>query len=274
MQPTLMIALLSALFVATHIGMAAGRTRAWMVRRLGENRFVVLYSAVASAQFGLLLAYYAAHRFDGAAGLGLGATSAIRWALIAVIAVGITLMGGSLAGYPDSPFTALAHNFREPYGIERITRHALFAGTFMLGTAHAILASHLNGTIVFSSLAVLAVARHQDGKLLQRGGEAYRHYLETTSMLPFAAIVSGRQRIAWHELPVRGLTIAFAVAVTLRLVHDWIFAYGGLLVIAAVVGGVGILALVSSLRGRSQSHDTPLSDTRPAVDGGRFKRST
>src|SRR5258707_145881 len=151
-----------------------------------------------------------------------------------------------------------------------------FAGTFMLGTADALLASHLNGTIVFSSLAFLAVAGalHQDDKLLQRGGEAYRHYLETTSMVPFAAIVSGRRRIGWQELPVRGLTIAFAVAVTLRLVHDWIFAYGGLLVIAAVVGGVGIIALVSSLRGRSQSHDTPLSDTRLAVDGGRFTRST
>jgi NnrU protein len=136
--------------------------------------------------------------------------------------------------------------------------------------------AHLNGTIVFSSLAVLAVAgaRHQDGKLLQRGGEAYRHYRETTSIVPFAAIISGRQRIAWQELPLRGLIIGLAVTVALRLVHDWIFAHGGLFVIAAVVGGAGILALVSSLRGRSQSHNTPLSDTRPAVDGGRSMRST
>jgi NnrU protein len=44
MQPTLIIALLSTLFVATHIGMATARTRAWMVSRLGENRFVLLYS--------------------------------------------------------------------------------------------------------------------------------------------------------------------------------------------------------------------------------------
>jgi hypothetical protein len=42
MQPTLIIALLSALFVATHIGMASARTRAWMVSQLGENRFVAL----------------------------------------------------------------------------------------------------------------------------------------------------------------------------------------------------------------------------------------
>src|SRR5712692_4626897 len=101
MQPTLTIALLSALFVATHIGMATARTRAWIVSRLGESRFVGLYGAIASAQFAVLLAYYAAHRFGGAAGLGLGATPSIRWALMAVIAAGITLMGGSLAGYPD-----------------------------------------------------------------------------------------------------------------------------------------------------------------------------
>ena len=50
MQPTLIIALL----VATHIGMATARIRAWMVSRLGENRFVALYS----------LNYQLAHRKD------------------------------------------------------------------------------------------------------------------------------------------------------------------------------------------------------------------
>ena len=43
MGPRLIIALLSALFVATQIGMASTRSRAWMVSRLGENWFVALY---------------------------------------------------------------------------------------------------------------------------------------------------------------------------------------------------------------------------------------
>ena len=38
MQYALIIALLSALFVATHIGLVTARIRAWMVSRLGENR--------------------------------------------------------------------------------------------------------------------------------------------------------------------------------------------------------------------------------------------
>ena len=43
MEPRLIIALLSALLVATHIGMASTRSCAWMVSRLGENWFVALY---------------------------------------------------------------------------------------------------------------------------------------------------------------------------------------------------------------------------------------
>jgi hypothetical protein len=42
-EPALMIALFSALFVATHIGMASTQSRAWMVSRPGENWFVALY---------------------------------------------------------------------------------------------------------------------------------------------------------------------------------------------------------------------------------------
>ena len=155
MLSTLIIALLSALFIVTHIGMATAKTRAQIVGRFGEKGFLTLYSTLASVQFGVLIAYYAAHRFDGAAGFSLGATPAIRAMLIGVIVAGIALMGGSLVTYPDSPFGVAGHNFREPYGIERISRHAFFAGTFLFATAHALLSSHLNGTIFFSSTAVL-----------------------------------------------------------------------------------------------------------------------
>jgi len=246
-----------------------------MVSRLGERGFLTLYSTIASAEFGVLIVYYAAHRFEGAGGLALGVTPAIRWALIAVIVLGIALMGGSLVSYPDSPFGVSGHNFRAPYGLERITRHGFFAGTFLLGGAHALLASHLNGTIFFSSLAFLAVAgaRHQDGKLLRRGGEAYRHFLATTSMVPFAAIVSGRQRIVWEELPVKGLIIALAAAVALRMVHDWILAYDGMVVIAVVVGGAGILGLLSALQRSSRSRNPRLSDSRAAYKNPRVTQA-
>ena len=57
----------------------------------------------------------------------------------------------------------------------------------------------------------------------------------------FAAIVAGRQRIVWHELPVGSLAIGLGIAVALRSVHAGLFAHGGLWVIGAVIGG-GALA--------------------------------
>ncbi len=252
MQSLLVVTLLATLFVVTHIAMSTTPIRSSLVRKIGESRFVTLYGV-----FAALLVYYAAHRFDGLPGLNLAAVPAIRWALITVIGIGIALMVGSLVGYPDSPFSVRGHNFREPYGMERITRHGFFAGTFLLGGAHALLAAHLNGTVFFSSLALLAVvgSRHQDYKLLHRGGEAYQHFLATTSMLPFAAIISGRQRLAWSELPWRGLLIGLAVAWALRTLHQWILAYDGAPALGAVLIFVifaGLASVVSARRGRAR----------------------
>jgi uncharacterized membrane protein len=251
MQSTPIVALLCVLFVITHIGLASDGVRAWMVGRLGEKRWVVFYGIVASVLFSLVVVYYAGHQFDGPPGPNLGTVPAMRWALIAVSVAGITLSGSTFAGYLDSPYAVFAHNYRESYGIERITRHPLFAGIVMFATAHALLSPHLNGAIVFSSLAVLAAAgaRHQDAKLLRRGGEPYRRFLETTSVVPFAAIIAGRQHVVWRELPIAVLTAGLVLAVAMRAVHDSIFAHGGLFVIAAVVGGGAITMLVSSLRG-------------------------
>ena len=257
MQSLLVVTLLATLFFATHIGMSTTPIRSSLVGRIGESRFVTLYGVVASIQFAALLVYYAAHRFDGLPGLNLAAVPTIRWALITVIGIGIALIGGSLVGYADSPFSVRGHNFREPYGMERITRHGFFAGTFLLGGAHALLAAHLNGTVFFSSLAFLAVvgSRHQDFKLLHRGGEAYQHFLATTSLLPFAAIISGRQRLAWSELPWRGLLIGLAVAWALRTLHQWILAYDGAPALGAVLIFVifaGLASVVSARRGRAR----------------------
>jgi uncharacterized membrane protein len=255
MQSTLIIALLCAAFVAAHIGLASDRIRARMIGRLGESRWVWAYGIVASVLFSLIVTYYAGHQFDGLPGPSLGAVPAMRWALIAVSVAGMALLVSTFARYLDSPYAVFTHNFREPYGIERITRHPLFAGIVIFATGHALLSSHLNGTIVFSSLAILAAAgaRHQDAKLLRRGAEPYRRFLEATSAVPFAAIIAGRQRVVWRELPIAALTGGLALAAALRLVHDSIFAHDGLFVIAAVVGGGAITMLVSSLWGRPQS---------------------
>jgi len=87
---------------------------------------------------------------------------------------------------------------------------------------------------------------------LRRRGQPYADYLAVTSTIPFAAIVGGRQRLVWRELPLGTLAAGVGAAVVLRLVHAGLFADGGLWIVLAAVGGGGIASLQSWLRARRQ----------------------
>ena len=253
--PALGVALCALLFVGTHVGLATHGVRARLVARLGEGGFFGLYSLVASVTFAIVVAYYAAHRFEGAAGLALVANPALRTVLVTMIVAGIALSVAGLAAYPRMPVALFGQSVGTPRGIERITRHPFFAGTAMMGIAHALLATHLTGTVFMGALALLAIAgaRHQDAKYLRLRGRPYAEYLAVTSAVPFAAIVAGRQRLAWRELPFGALAAGVGLAFVLRAVHASIFAGGGRWVVLAAVGGGAVASLSSWRRARRRS---------------------
>src|SRR5947199_2502242 len=253
----------------THYGLATRRVRVGLVSRLGERGFVALFSLIAAVSFSVLIHYYTLHRFDGPPGLSLGAVPALRWTLMAVVVVGIGLMAASLAVYPRSPMALFTKTVRAPYGIERVTRHAFFIGAALLGAVHALLATRLMGTVLMGGLAVVAVAGawHQDRKLLRQRGQPYAAYLAATSMVPFGAIVAGRQRLAWSELPAGALALGVVLAVVLRTVHGSIFAHGGAWVIAVVLGGAALAGVQSARRVRRRPLPSDGSSNRHAWAG-------
>jgi uncharacterized membrane protein len=255
MEPALVEGILWVVFGATHVGLATRRVRAALVARLGDFGFSLFFSAVASALWALAIGYYAAHHFEGAPGLALGAALPLRAALIAAAVVGILLMIGGLSGYPEGPYDLFAKRVREPRGLERITRHPFFAGLVLFSSAHFLLATRLVGAVLFAGLAIVAAvgALHQDRKLLARLGPSHGEYIAATSAIPFAAVVSGRQRIAWRELPLGALSAGAVIALALRAVHDGIFAYGGAFVIWGVIAMASAVGVVSGWRARRSS---------------------
>jgi len=252
MEPALTAALLWLVFGATHVGLATRRVRAALVAHLGEYGFTALFSLVASAAFAVAITYFAAHRNEGAQGLALAYVAPLRWALLAASVTGILLVSAGSATYVGSPYDFFAARVRAPRGIERITRHPFFAGLALFALAHALMAPHLIATVGFAGLGLVTMvgARHQDAKLLARGGKPYADYLAATSAVPFAAIVAGRQRLVWRELPLGAFAIGLAVAALLRAVHGSIFADGGAWVIVTVVGGAAIFTWQSARRAR------------------------
>lgn len=269
MEAVFGVALLWLAFAGTHVGLATRRVRPALVARLGEWGFVAVFSAVASITYAALVHFYATHRLEGPPGLALGASDAPRAVLIAIVFLGIVLAVAALSSYPASPYAIGNAATRAPRGLEKITRHPFFAGMAAIGAAHALLATHLVGTLFFAALSVYALlgAAHQDRKLLAQRGRPYAEFLAATSLLPFVAILAGRQKIAWRELPRGGLAQGAIAAIALFLVHDSIFAAGGAWVIGLTVGGAASLTFRSWRRATSRaarrSPGVPLAGSRP-----------
>lgn len=237
------VAVLWIVFAGAHIGLATRRIRAALVGRLGEWGFVLGFSLVAAVLFGLLVHFYALHRLEGTAGPALGATGPLRVVLVGVVGAGLVLAFASLGSYPGSAYAMGSPQARSPRGLERVTRHPFFVGTALAAGAHTLLATRLVGTVFSLGLAVVALAGawHQDRKLLARRGEPFAAYLAATSVVPFAAVLSGRQRLVLRELPWGALLATLLLVVWLRAVHESIFARGGAWAIAVVIGGAAIL---------------------------------
>lgn len=255
MDPVLAVALSLAPFVVTHLGLAWPPLRQRLIARLGALGFTVFFSVVAWLTVGLAIAVYATHAGEGPAGLALGADPMVRAVLIAMIALGVALMTGSFAAYPTSPYALSRQQERGPRGLERVTRHPFFVGTALLGIAHALLATRAVGAVFMGILGVYSLvgARLQDQKLAVLRGDAYARFAAASSILPFAAIASGRQRLVPSELPYGAMGLGVAIAFALRAVHDRIFADGGAWVIAALV--IGPLVVLIDDRRRARRAD-------------------
>jgi len=252
MEPALGMGVLWLLFAGTHIGLATHPVRGALVARLGERGFGAFFSLVASVAYTVIVSYYAAHRFAGAPGLALGHVPALRWPLMAIVAAGVALTIGALAAYPRSPMAMFSTKVPAPRGIGRITRHAFFVGVALVAAAHVLLATRLVGTVFMGGFGLLALAGawHQDRKLLHLRGEPYADYLAATSVMPFAAVIGGRQRVVWGELPWASLAAGLAIAVLLRAVHASIFAHGGAWVVGVTLAGAALATLGSWRRAR------------------------
>jgi uncharacterized membrane protein len=255
MSPVLGVAVCWLVFGVLHIGPALVPVRARLVARLGEIGYLAAYSLAAAASFAWLVRFYARHRFEGPPGLDAGAVPGLRPLLVLVMVGGLALATAALVAYPRTPMALFARTVRPPRGIERISRHGFFAGLMLLAAAHTLLSSRLTGTVFFALLALFTVlgARHQDEKLLALRGEPYRRYLAATSLLPFGAVLAGRQTLAGSDLPVVGLAIGAVLAVGLRMVHGSILGHDGIWLSGAVILGAAVATVQSWRRAHRTS---------------------
>lgn len=271
--PAFVVLLLWVLFAGTHIGLAAPSVRTRLDARLGRRGGSAVFDVVALVSFSLLVVGGVRLRAAGAPGPGawLAGVPGVHALAIATIVAGTALAAAGIWGYPKSPTALYSQRVGEPGGIERVTRHGFFAGLCLFAIAHVPLAQRLSTAVFFAGLALFTAvgAAHQDAKLAARRGRAYARYVDSTSAIPFAAILSGRQRLVLSELPWGALGGGVALAFALRGAHDAILARDGAYVIGATLAGAGIATFQAARRARRDGvRSGSVSPSVPSRAGG------
>jgi uncharacterized membrane protein len=218
----ILIITFSVLFPATHIVMSHGRLRTGLVGALGgEWRFRGVYTLVSFVTFFPLVFIWWAHR-----GLGpllwelppwLERAFALPLMLLAVVLFVMMLAAPSPASMRPSATVSR--------GILSVTRHPMNMAFACFGIAHMVANGFLGDVFFFGQFAVLGLvgAFHQDARVARDRGERFREFMAATSVLPFAAILQGRSRVAADGRTLMMFLIAIAVFAALIATHGRLF---------------------------------------------------
>jgi uncharacterized membrane protein len=206
-------------FAASHLVPPSLSLRRTLVAHLGERGYRALYSLVAVGTLVLLVRVYWSNRHTGPLLWDPARIPGLRAAAIVMTSVAFVLLVVPFfqRSAPGAP--------RRARGVTRIMRHPAFAAFGLWGLAHALVNGYLSDVVFFGGWPILWLVGgvHQDTRKLALEAERFRAFHAETSLLPFGAIVAGRNRLALREVPLAGVAVGLAAAATLYLFHARLF---------------------------------------------------
>ena len=218
-QSLILILAFSLLFPASHMLLSHGRIRETLVRLLGgEWRFRGVHTLVSFVTFFPLVFVWWENRGLGPElwNLPFRIERAIALPLMLLAVVLFVMMLATPSPASMRPGATVAR------GILSVTRHPMNMAFACFGLAHVVTNGFLGDVFFFGQFAVLGLAGafHQDARLARTRGEHLREFMVATSVLPFAAILQGRSRLATDRRTLAMFLIALAVFVALVLLHQ------------------------------------------------------
>lgn len=218
-QSLALLTLANAAFVGTHFAMSHP-LRAPMVRALGENGFMIVYSLVSAVT--LALVYFA---FNAAPPGDLPGSGQAGWILATLLTLpAMILFAGSMIGNPALPTPDAEEQARaRPGGVFRVTRHPMMWGFALWALSHIVMWWSMRTAITAFFIGVLALvgAHLQDRKKQRLMGEAWIswesktsywprwHKLGTAGLAPWAAGIALFAGLSWLHWPLGGIEAGF-----------------------------------------------------------------
>lgn len=214
------LVLMSLLWVGLHVGIAGTPIRAALAARIGENGFRGLFSLASVVTIVLL-----AMAWRIAPHAPLWATPEWFGGLVAILMLPAFVL--FLASVVTPNPTAVAGKLGEagPRGIQRITRHPMLWAFAIWAALHILANGDLAALLFFGAFLVTALAGMPsiDAKLAHRDPALWARLAPATSILPFGAVLAGRNHAAWGEIPVLAWVLGPIAWLALILLHPWLF---------------------------------------------------
>jgi uncharacterized membrane protein len=222
---TLFLAALAA-FVFIHVGISATPLRGALVRGMGESGYRGVFSLVSAALLAALIFGYGAARGDSG---NVTLYAPPDWArhvthLLLLIAMLFVVIGVLTPGPTYAGFEGSVKQLDPTRGILRITRHPFMWGVVFWGAGHLLSNGKFADVALFGAMALMALRGMVsiDVKSAARNPSDWARFKNVTSLIPFAAIVAGRNKFAIGEMGWR-IVAAVAIYAVLGYYHGVIF---------------------------------------------------
>ncbi len=186
-------------FIAIHLGVSGTTLRDTLVARIGLRGYMIAFSV---ASVGAIVWLVSAYNIAAYVPLW----GRLQWWKPFAIALMLPAFLLVVIGLTTPNPTAVAQEAlvdRAPTGIVRITRHPFLMGTALWAVIHLVGNGDEASFLFFAALLVvsLAGAASIDAKRARAlGGAAWSGFARRTSVVPFAAILGGRNTLNLAEL--------------------------------------------------------------------------
>lgn len=210
-------------FVGIHLFVAGTSLRGRIVAVLGERGYLGAFSlASVGGLVWLVRAWSLAEPMAP-----LWSAPWLSWVVLALMGVAFLLVVvGLTTPSPTATGGEGALDSEEPArGILRVTRHPFLVGVALWAVCHLLMNADPPSLLFFGALLVLALIGPPsiDAKRRTKHGERWARFEEVTSIVPFAAIASGRNRLRLGELGAFRIALGVALFLLVLGFHAQIF---------------------------------------------------
>jgi uncharacterized membrane protein len=215
------LAVAALLWFGIHRGIAGSALRPWLVARLGERGYRGCFALLSLGTLTLLI-----HAYRRAPCEPLWTTpQALFWLPLLVVPVAfVFLIGAFTVPNPTAVGGEKALAGEQPArGMLRITRHPFLWAIMLWSAAHLIVNGNVPALFLFGSLLLTAAVGSADidRKRARARGEQWRRFAAVTSNVPFAAILSGKNRLVLRELLLPTALGLILAGVVLHFHSSW-----------------------------------------------------